>query len=70
MEEQVPFLLERELVHRGAHYSKAGNWDSHVVQDGNLLTGQNPTSAKPLINAIIEALKTRHAKKVRHESEE
>ncbi len=25
MEEQVPFLLERELVHRGAHYSKAGN---------------------------------------------
>lgn len=29
----------------------------HVVVSGNLITGQNPASAKPLAEAILKALK-------------
>lgn len=41
----VPFALETELRKHGAIYSKAGLWESHVVVDGRLVTGQNPASA-------------------------
>jgi len=68
MTKELPFSLEHELVLRGGHYSKAAEaWASHVVVDEHLLTGQNPASAKPLADAVIEALKTRRAKHARHE---
>lgn len=42
----VPFLLESMLVERGGRYQKAdGLWKEHVVNDGRLVTGQNPASA-------------------------
>ncbi|MCW8103246.1 hypothetical protein OOZ58_43085, partial [Streptomyces tauricus] len=43
----VPFLVEDELKSLGGHYSKIGDWEPYVVQDGQLITGQNPASSSP-----------------------
>jgi putative intracellular protease/amidase len=53
----VPFLVETELVKRGAKYSKAPLWGAHVVTDGRLVTGQNPASAKGVGQAVAALLK-------------
>lgn len=44
MADQVPFLLADELIGLGAHYEAGESFRGHVVQDGNLVTGQNPAS--------------------------
>ena len=41
----VPFLVEDELVRLGAQYSRAEDWQPHVIADGLLITGQNPASS-------------------------
>lgn len=41
----VPFLVEDELIAKGGLYSKGADWGSYVVQDGQLITGQNPGSS-------------------------
>ena len=43
----VPFLVEDELKKLGAHYSNIGDWEPYVVEDGVLITGQNPASSSP-----------------------
>jgi len=49
----VPFLLETELNQLGGVYSKAADWQSHVVADGLLVTGQNPASSTGVALAMI-----------------
>ena len=41
----VPFLVEDMLKENGGIYSKGDDWGSYVVQDGLLITGQNPASS-------------------------
>jgi len=50
----VPFLLEDELRSMGAEYSRAEDWHSYVVQDGNLVTGQNPASSEEAAEALLQ----------------
>jgi putative intracellular protease/amidase len=53
----VPFLLEDKLKELGGEYSKAaGDWQPHVVADGNLITGQNPGSSKGVAEAVLKQL--------------
>ncbi|CAH1778073.1 unnamed protein product, partial [Owenia fusiformis] len=52
----VPYTVEDKLIERGAKYTKAGVFQSHVVADGRLVTGQNPPSAKDTGEAIVKAL--------------
>ena len=52
----VPFLVEDALKKNGGHYSKAGDWQSHVVSDGNLITGQNPASSVAAAKALLDLL--------------
>lgn len=52
----VPFLLEDALRAEGADYAAAAPWQSKVVVDGRLITGQNPASATPLGEALVAAL--------------
>ncbi|HVJ38147.1 MAG TPA: type 1 glutamine amidotransferase domain-containing protein [Stenotrophomonas sp.] len=52
----VPFDLETALRGEGAHYSAGPDWQPHVVVDGRLITGQNPASAGPLAEALVQAL--------------
>jgi putative intracellular protease/amidase len=48
----VPFLLEARLTLLGALYSKGESYLSHVVADGNLITGQNPASSSAVARKI------------------
>jgi putative intracellular protease/amidase len=50
----VPFLLESELKKLGAHYSKAANWSSYAIQDGLLITGQNPASSEAVAKLLLK----------------
>lgn len=55
--EAVPYNLERELQDRGAEYSQAWfAFGSHVAEDGRLITGQNPASAKGVAEALLKRL--------------
>jgi len=54
---QMPFMLETELVKRGAKFSSAAPWKEKVVVDGRLITGQNPASAGALGVEIVNKLK-------------
>jgi putative intracellular protease/amidase len=55
--EVVPFLVEDELKAKGGLFSKGPDWGSYVVQDGLLITGQNPGSSKEAAQRLIEELK-------------
>lgn len=52
----VPFLLEDVLTEQGGTFSKQGVFEPHVVQDGLLITGQNPPSSEPAADRLLEAL--------------
>lgn len=52
----VPFLVEDMLKARGGAYSKAPDWQPHVVTDGLLVTGQNPASSAPAAQALLKLL--------------
>ena len=52
----VPFLVEDELKAKGGVFSRADDWQSHVVQDGLLLTGQNPASSGAVAHALLKML--------------
>lgn len=59
--EAVPFLVETALKEVGGNYSKAADWQAHVVTTGNLITGQNPASSAGAAKAVLEQLRQRHA---------
>lgn len=52
----VPFLLEDELIKRGGKYSKVDDWNAFAVQDGLLITGQNPASSELAAQKLIASL--------------
>ena len=53
----VPFLLEDALKANGAEYSKGADWAPYAVEDGLLITGQNPASSKLVAEKLMEQLK-------------
>jgi len=53
----VPFLVEDMLKANGGNYSKKGDWEAYAVQDGNLITGQNPASSKLVAEKLLDHLK-------------
>jgi putative intracellular protease/amidase len=57
--DEVLWLLEERLRGAGALYEAGPAWGSHVVVDGNLITGQNPASAQDTAQAILKALDER-----------
>ncbi|MDP1879352.1 MAG: hypothetical protein Q8K60_00260 [Parachlamydiaceae bacterium] len=52
----VPYLLEDELKARGDNYSKGSDWSSYVVEDGMLITGQNPASSEDAAKKLLSLL--------------
>jgi putative intracellular protease/amidase len=52
----VPFLVEDMLKEHGGNYSKAADWQPHVVTDGLLITGQNPASSEPAAKVLLAKL--------------
>ena len=49
----VPFLLETELSSLGALYSKGANYLSYIVDDDNIITGQNAASSKEAAKKLL-----------------
>lgn len=57
-QDAVPFSLEEELQKRGGVYEKALlPFASHVVEDGRLVTGQNPNSAHGVAERVVALLR-------------
>lgn len=56
-DDAVPFRLDELMKEQGAKYTKAlAPMSSKVVVDGTLVTGQNPTSAKGVGEAVVKLL--------------
>lgn len=54
--EVVPFLVEDMLIENGGLYSRGKNWEAYAVQDGNLITGQNPASSALVAEILLKML--------------
>ncbi|WP_225774297.1 type 1 glutamine amidotransferase domain-containing protein [Pseudomonas sp. Marseille-Q5115] len=52
----VPFLVEDMLREKGGEYSKGADWGSYIVEDGHLITGQNPASSEATAKALLKRL--------------
>ena len=55
--EIVPFLVEDMLKANGGVYSKGDDWSVHVVEDGLLITGQNPASSEKAAKMLLAKLR-------------
>jgi putative intracellular protease/amidase len=56
---QLPFVLQFELERLGARYEKCPvTWGSWVVEDRNLVTGQNPHSSAELAVTFVKKLES------------
>lgn len=53
----VPFLVEDMLKENGGIYSSGDDWASYAVQDGLLVTGQNPASSVETARILLAVLK-------------
>ena len=52
----VPFLLEDELIKRGGDYQKVDDWHAFAVQDGLIISGQNPQSSELVAQKLLSHL--------------
>ncbi len=52
----VPFLVEDMLTNNGGIYSKKEDWAAYAIQDGNLITGQNPASSELVAKKLVASL--------------
>ena len=55
---RAPWLLETDVVEKvGVKFTRGEIWKPFMVQDRNLVTGQNPASAAVLARKMLEVLK-------------
>ena len=54
--DDAPFLLEESLARNAARYSKVQPWGVFVIEDGRLITGQNPASAHGVAEAVVKQI--------------
>ncbi|RSN03805.1 type 1 glutamine amidotransferase domain-containing protein [Streptomyces sp. WAC 01325] len=55
---RAPWLLETELKEKiGVEFSRGEKWQPYMVEDRNLITGQNPASAAILAERLLVLLK-------------
>jgi len=52
----VPFLVEDEFIKRGADYQKTDDWHVFAVQDGLIISGQNPASSELVAKKLLAHL--------------
>jgi putative intracellular protease/amidase len=59
LDQFVPYLTEDELTKRGATYRKADRpWATYAIEDGRLVTGQNPASGGAVADLVIRQLRS------------
>lgn len=52
----VPFLVEDVLKENGGIYAKGADWSEFVLEDGLLITGQNPASSEKAAKMLLGKL--------------
>lgn len=52
----VPFLVEDMLKDCGGIYAKGADWSEFVLEDGLLITGQNPASSEKAAQMLLDKL--------------
>ena len=52
----VPFLVEDMLKENGGVYSRKDDWHPYAVEDGLLITGQNPASSELVAELLLKRL--------------
>ncbi|HEY1035443.1 MAG TPA: type 1 glutamine amidotransferase domain-containing protein [Pseudoxanthomonas sp.] len=57
LSEVVPFSLEDVLKKNGARFERGPLWQSYVVTDGVLVTGQNPASSEAAAEDLLRLLR-------------
>lgn len=50
----VPFLVEDELKRVGGNFIAAADWQPNALEDGPLITGQNPASSGPAARLLMQ----------------
>ena len=55
----VPFDLQTALTEQGAVFHAAEAWSANSIADGNLVTGQNPASAKGVGEKMVSILESK-----------
>ncbi len=57
LSQHLLFSLEQALIANGANFKRSNaNWTPNVVEDGALITGQNPASAAPIAEVLANRL--------------
>lgn len=57
----VPFDLQSALTEQGAVFHAAEAWSANSIADGNLVTGQNPASAKGVGEKMVALLESKNS---------
>ena len=57
----VPFDLQTALSKQGAIFHAAEAWSANSITDGNLVTGQNPASAKGVGEKMVALLESKNS---------
>jgi len=57
----VPFDLQTALTEQGAIFHEAAPWSANSIADGNIVTGQNPASAKGVGEKMVALLEAKNA---------
>ncbi len=52
----VPFLVEDELIKKGGDYQKTEDWGVLALEDGLVITGQNPASSELAAKKLLTKL--------------
>lgn len=56
LDEYVPYLTETELSKHGARYYATEAFTPNAIEDGRLITGQNPASGGPVADLVLKQL--------------
>ena len=54
--EIVPFSVEDMLKENGGIYSKGPDWNPYALEDGLVITGQNPASSELVAELLLKKL--------------
>ena len=52
----VPLLVEDELIKQGGQYQKTDDWGELAIEDGLIITGQNPASSELAAKKLLTKL--------------
>ena len=55
----VPFLIEDMLKEKGGIYSKSNDFEAYALEDGLLITGQNPASSQKVAELLLTKLESK-----------